>query len=210
MYKKIVFLDFDGTITSEETLVGVMNRLVSKEDFEKQYAAAMKEKMTISQMLKTFFREIPSSRISDVMDYIESVSIRPGFQEFLDYMNELKIPVVVISGGLKQMVYSKLEKYRAQILDIYCVDVDLSGPYMNLVSKFDDGNELLKKTDVMGFYDFQKSISIGDSHTDMKIAIAADQVFARDELADFMRDLGKPYEKWEDFYDIVKSMKEES
>jgi 2-hydroxy-3-keto-5-methylthiopentenyl-1-phosphate phosphatase len=209
MYKKIVFIDFDGTITSEETLVGAMKRLVSKEVFEKGYAEAMETKKTISESLREFFHEIPSNKISEIMAYIETVPIRPGFEEFLDYMKEVQIPVVVISGGLKQMVYSKIEKYKDQILDIYCVDLDLSGELMRLDSKFDDGIELLKKTDIMEFYNYEKAISIGDSYTDMKIAMASDQVFARDDLANYLTDVGKPYEKWDDFYDILEVMKSE-
>jgi 2-hydroxy-3-keto-5-methylthiopentenyl-1-phosphate phosphatase len=208
MYKNIVFIDFDGTITSEETLVGVMKKLVSKESFDKRFAEAKKAEKTISQMLKEFFSEIPSNRISEVMAYIETIPLRAGFEDFLDYLKEVQVPVVVISGGLSPMVNYKMQRYRGKLLDVHSVELNLTGQFMRLESSFDDGIELLKKTDIMRQYDYEKSICIGDSYTDMNMAMASDFILARDELADYLTKKGKVYEKWEDFYDVLKIVKE--
>ena len=79
---------------------------------------------------------------------------------------------------------------------------------MHLISQYDDGNELLKKTDVMALYDYEYAIGIGDSFTDMNMAQAVDTIFARDVLAKYLEKQGKSYIPYEDFFDVVKVMEE--
>ena len=79
---------------------------------------------------------------------------------------------------------------------------------MKLISQYDDGNELLKKTDVMALYQYEHAIGIGDSFTDMKMSQAVDTVFARDLLAKYLDKLGKPYFPYETFYDVTEVIRE--
>lgn len=123
-------------------------------------------------------------------------------------MKDLGIPVVVISGGVRQFSERKLAPYREQLEELHAVDLDVSGPKMKLISQYDDGNELLKKTDVMALYQYEHAIGIGDSFTDMKMSQAVDTVFARDLLAKYLDKLGKPYFPYETFYDVTEVIRE--
>lgn len=51
-------------------------------------------------------------------------------------------------------------------------------------------------------YDYNFAICAGDSYTDVRIAYAADLIFAMDTLADILDKEGKPYEPLECFHDI--------
>ncbi|HML38865.1 MAG TPA: haloacid dehalogenase-like hydrolase, partial [Bacillota bacterium] len=151
------------------------------------------------------FDHTPSSRFPEMMEYVRKVPIRDGFPEFLDEMEALGIPVVVISGGLRQLLEEKIGKYRDRFLGMHYVDLDISGEYMKLVSDYDDGREVLKKTDIMAQYDYRTAICIGDSYTDLNMAAASDIVFARDILAAYLKKEGKPFIPWNDFYDVIKA-----
>ncbi len=87
-----------------------------------------------------------------MLEYIDTVKIRPGFEEFLDKMAEKEIPVVVISGGFRQFSSRKLAPYMDKIAALHTVEMTVEGDKIKLVSQHDDGNELLKKTDVMKKY----------------------------------------------------------
>lgn len=206
MEKVIVFVDFDGTITSEETLVGALKIIVSDEEFQRKNKDLLNQKATISQVLHEAFEKTPSIKMAEIIDYVQTVSIRPGFEAFLDYLNERKIPMVVISGGLRQMLDAKIGQYKDRILNTHCVEVDTTHELMILKSDYDDGNELLKKTEIMKQYDYKMAICIGDSHTDIKIAMASDIVFARDFLADYLKAKEKPFYQWNDFFDIKNTL----
>ncbi len=207
MYKTIVFTDFDGTITMEDTLAGAIRLFAEPEEFRLYNEKLAKGEMTLSQVVRYAYDGAPSSRLPKMLDYVDSVAIRPGFPEFLDAMDALGIPVVVISGGVRQFSARKLAPYRDRLLGLHAVELDADGPSMHLVSGYDDGNELLKKTDVMALYQYERAIGIGDSFTDVNMAQAVDAVFARDVLAQVLQKLGKPFTPYEDFFTVAEAIK---
>lgn len=203
MYKTIVFVDFDGTITMEDTLVGAIRLFADPEEFQLYSKKLAHGEMTLSQVVRYAFDGAPADRLGQMLEYIETVPLRPGFSAFLDEMERREIPVVVISGGVRQFVERKLAPYRSRLLGLHAVDLDVSGSEMHLISQYDDGDELLKKTDVMALYSYEHSVGIGDSFTDRKMGLAVDTIFARDILAQYLQKLGKPYLPYEDFYDVI-------
>ncbi len=206
MYDTIAFVDFDGTITTEDTLEGAIRLFVSPEEYHRVKEKLVKGEMTLSQVVRYAFDGAPSAHLEGMLAYIEKAPVRPGFPEFLDAMEKRGIPVVVISGGVRQFVEMKLAPWRTKLLGIHAVDLDASGPEMKLLSPYDDGNELLKKTDVMALYDYRASIGVGDSFTDMKMALAVDTIFARDVLARYLQKMGRPYLPYETFFDVIHAV----
>ncbi len=207
MYDTIAFVDFDGTITMEDTLEGAIRLFASPEEFHSVKGKLVRGEMTLSQVVRYAFDGAPSSRLERMLDYVKGVALRPGFPEFLDEMDKRKIPVVVISGGVRQFVELRLAPWRGRLLGVHAVDLDTSGPGMKLVSPYDDGNELLKKTDVMALYDYRHAIGIGDSFTDMKMSLAVDTIFARDVLAAYLQKMGRQFLLYDTFFDVIEAVR---
>ena len=207
MYDIIVFVDFDGTITMEDTLEGAIRLFASPEEFHSVKGKLVRGEMTLSQVVRYAFDGAPSSRLERMLDYVKGVALRPGFPEFLDEMDKREIPVVVISGGVRQFVELRLAPWRGRLLGVHAVDLDTSGPGMKLVSPYDDGNELLKKTDVMALYDYRHAIGIGDSFTDMKMSLAVDTIFARDVLAAYLQKMGRQFLLYDTFFDVIEAVR---
>ncbi len=208
MYQTIIFVDFDGTITTEDTLARAIKLFADPDEFREYNEKLEKGQMTLSQVVRYAFDGAPADQLAKMLEYVDSVSIRPGFEEFLDKMNALNIPVVVISGGVRQFSERKLAPYRDKLTDLHAVDLSIEDEKMKLISSYDDGNELLKKTDVMALYQYEHAIGIGDSFTDMNMSQAVDTIFARDLLAKYLEKMGKPYLPYEDFFDIIQGIEE--
>lgn len=208
MYKTIVFVDFDGTITMEDTLVGAIRLFADPAEFRLYSEKLAKGEMTLSQVVRHAFDGAPSERLPRMLEYVKSVPLRPGFSEFLEEMDRRGIPVVVISGGVRQFVEEKLAPFRSRLLGVHAVDLDVSGPEMHLISQYDDGDELLKKTEVMALYPCEYAVGIGDSFTDRKMSRAVDAMFARDILAQYLQSHGVPYRPYEDFFDVIRDFPE--
>lgn len=209
LYRNIVFTDFDGTITTEDTLTGAIKPFVEQEEFYECYRKLERGEMTLSQVVRYAYDGRPASWIPDMLRYIDTVEIRPGFGEFLDRMKERNIPVVVISGGFRQFSERKLAPYMDRITALHAVELTEEDGTIRLISGYDDGNELLRKTDIMALYDYDHSIGVGDSFTDRNMAKAVDTVFARDQLAKYLGSIGRQYMPYEDFFDVMKGVEEE-
>lgn len=199
--KRIVFCDFDGTITAEETFVAVLKRFapaVSAELIPQMYA----QQLTLRQGVRQILESIPSSCYPEILEFTKLQPLRPGFTALLDWLESQAVPMVVISGGLRGMVEVVLGDLRQRVDAIHAVDVNTSGSRLQVLSEFEGGTELVDKVQVMAQYPADEKIAIGDSLTDLNMALETPVVFARDRLAQYLDRQQKPYIPWNDFFDV--------
>jgi 2-hydroxy-3-keto-5-methylthiopentenyl-1-phosphate phosphatase len=199
--KPVVFCDFDGTITVEETFVAMLKQFtpdVSAEIMPQLYDRTL----TLREGVKTLLESIPSSRYPEVIEFSRAQLIRPGLVELIDFLDSQSVPFVVVSGGIKLMVETVLGSLVNRVAGIYAVDIDATGNYWKVHSDFEAGTELIAKVKVMDLYPADEKIAIGDSVTDLNMALTAPIVFARDRLAKYLEEHSKPYIPWQDFFEV--------
>jgi 2-hydroxy-3-keto-5-methylthiopentenyl-1-phosphate phosphatase len=204
---RIVFCDFDGTITAVETFAGMLKEFaptLAAELMPLMYA----RKLSLREGVKRLLESIPSQLYPDIIEYGASKPLREGLGEFLDFLAAHQIPFVIISGGIKDMVEAALQrrhqgvKLIEKVTAIAAVEIDGSGDYLRVNSAFEGDTELVAKVRVMAKYPAIESIAIGDSVTDINMALQADLVFARDRLIEYLEAEGKAYIPWQNFRDI--------
>lgn len=203
--KRVVFCDFDGTITTEETFVGMLKHFtpeLSAQLMPEIYAL----RLTLREGVRQLLESIPSKRYPEILDYARTQVIRAGFVELLDFLDAQKVPLVVISGGLRGMVEIVLGSLTKRVHAIYAVDVETNGEYLQAKSEYEGDTELMSKVKVIEKYAPDESVAIGDSVTDLNMAMYASVVFARDRLAQYLDARQKPYTPWNDFFDIRDSL----
>ncbi|MGI6203662.1 MAG: HAD-IB family phosphatase [Anaerovoracaceae bacterium] len=206
-YENIIFLDFDGTVTCEETLSGAMMRVIPASVMAEYSKKLRNREISLTETLHAAFDTMDSEKLGIMLDYYSKVPLRDHFGEFLDLAEKLGIPVVLLSGGLEPFVEATIKPFRDKFLDVYYVKVDMSGGKMKLISDHEGDGYLLMKDEVMKNYDYDHAIAVGDGITDVEMAKASDLVFARDDLAKAMDAAGGEYVPWEDFGDIIAELK---
>lgn len=204
----VVFCDFDGTITAVETFVGMLKEFapeLSAELIPKMYAKQLSLKQGVRQLLHS----IPSQNYNDAIAYVKQQPLREGLGELIDFLSTRQIPFVVVSGGLRGMVEAALSrpwKEDKQLIDgvenIFAVEIDHSGEYLQTGSQFEGETELVAKVKVMEQWPAAETIAIGDSVTDINMALAADLVFARDRLIEYLNQENRDYIVWKNFFDV--------
>jgi 2-hydroxy-3-keto-5-methylthiopentenyl-1-phosphate phosphatase len=81
--KRIVFCDFDGTITVAETFVAMITRFapqMSAQLLPKIYA----KQIILRQGVRVMLESIPSSSYPELIEFTRSQPIRSGFIDFND------------------------------------------------------------------------------------------------------------------------------
>ncbi len=202
---RVVFCDFDGTITNEETFVALLKQstpLLSERLMPEMYA----RRMSLREGVRCLLESIPSARYPEFIEFAKSKVMRSGLPELLDFLDRHQVPFVVISGGVRVVVEMVLADLKPRMAGIYAVDLDTSGEFLRPISPFEDGNELVAKVKVMAQHPCDEKIVIGDSITDLNMALASPVVFARDRLAVYLHESNKPYIPWHDFRDIQRSL----
>ncbi|MEH2208679.1 MAG: HAD-IB family phosphatase [Nostoc sp.] len=199
--KRIVFCDFDGTITVDETFVAVLKKfapVLSAKLLPEMYA----KRLTLREGVKEILQSIPSASYPEILEFTKPQLIRPGFIELLDFLEFQGVSLIVISGGLRGMVEVVLDGIVHRIEKIYAVDVDISSAYLKVNSEYEGDTELIAKVQVMDRYPVDEKIAIGDSITDLNMGLQASVVFARSPLSQYLDEHQKPYIPWNDFFQI--------
>ncbi|MEO0948242.1 MAG: haloacid dehalogenase-like hydrolase, partial [Cyanobacteria bacterium J06641_5] len=106
---RIVFCDFDGTITVEDTFAGAIAPLVP-EAAERILPALFARQMTLRQGVRELLGAVPSDRYADILAYAAKQPIRAGFADLLAWLEARQVPLVVVSGGIEGMVRAVLDR----------------------------------------------------------------------------------------------------
>ena len=203
--KRVVFCDFDGTITVEETFVAMLKHFapeLSSKLMPEMYARRLSLRSGVRQLLES----IPSECYGEIIEFSRNIPMRSGLVELLDFLDAKGVHFVIVSGGLRIMVETVMGDLVDRASAIYAVDVDATGPRFHVNSEFEGDTELVSKVRVMEQYAAEERVAIGDSITDFNMALQASSVFARDRLAEYLDEQQKPYTKWDNFFDVLENL----
>ncbi len=214
--QKIVFCDFDGTITINDNIIAIIKHF-NPPGFEEIAQKTISTEISIKEGVSRLFRLLPSTMQEEVVSFgINNARIRDGFPEFLQYCKNNNIEFYVTSGGIDFFVYPIMERFDVPKEKIFCNNSDFSGEQIEIIWPHPcDGNcnkncGMCKTTIMRNFpADQYERIIIGDSVTDFEGAKLADQVFARSHLIEKCEELGLEHTVYETFFDIMESMSKE-
>lgn len=203
--RAVVFADFDGTITAHETFVAMLRRFapeLSAELIPEMYAL----RVTLREGVRRILESIPSASLPAIEASARAAPVRAGLNELLDFLDARAVPFVIVSGGLRVMVEATLGPLLARARAAYAVDVSAGSPTLRVRSELEGGDELVSKVDAMALHPCRESVAVGDSVTDLNMALAADLVFARDKLCGYLDERGVAYQSWGDFHDVRREL----
>jgi 2-hydroxy-3-keto-5-methylthiopentenyl-1-phosphate phosphatase len=195
-------LDWDGTVTEIDTLHLVLEEFGDREIYVR-VEEALGNSMTLNEVIAAEFETV-TAPLDDVVDWLlENARIRPGFAELAREHEPL-----IVSSGFHETIEPLLE--REGVLDA----VELRA---NRLDPRPDGWRVLFRAEhtcatcgePCKREDLPKDgqvIYVGDGYSDRCAALAADRVFARDGLADWLRSNGVPFEPLIDFRALVSEL----
>lgn len=213
--KKIVFCDFDGTITENDNIVAIIKHF-NPDGWEDLVNKVISTEISIQEGVGAMFALLPSSMEKEVVSFgINNAVIRQGFAEFVQYCKDSNIEFYVTSGGIDFFVYPLLAQFGIPNDHIYCNESDFSGQQIKILwphtcdEHCNNHCGMCKPTVMRKFPAEQyERIIIGDSVTDFEGAKLADTVFSRSHLTEKCRELGIPTTEFTTFHDIIEAMKQ--
>jgi HAD superfamily phosphoserine phosphatase-like hydrolase len=197
----VIIVDWDGTATTEDTLIKAMEEFGDWQVYLDASAALKRGEITLHEEIRRDAAGIKAP-LEDVQRWlVERMELRPGFREFA----ETRRPVIV-SSNFRQLIQPILEKEGLE-LEVRANEVEWHPDGWR--ASFRNGEacgtcgEPCKRADLPAA---ENVIYIGDGYSDRCAAQAADRVFARDALAGYLDDQGVAYEPYEDFFDIAAAL----
>jgi 2-hydroxy-3-keto-5-methylthiopentenyl-1-phosphate phosphatase len=201
----LIVVDFDGTITERDTLVDIVQEQ-APEVFDQVESDLQAGRITLRECIAREFEAVRGDHDEVVARAVERVRVRPGFAELVTAAQAAGHRVVVVSSGFESIIRPVLEQERVPEVDVVAHEVRFE-PDGSTV-EFRHGeicgvcDEECKRSVVDELRGDGPVVYVGDGYSDRCAALAADRVFARRELADYLDADGVAYEPFEDFTGI--------
>ena len=205
-----IFIDFDGTITSEDTNDKLVE-VFSNEEVVKFMKENDEREMTYIEYMDKLFSKL-KIREEEYLEFIlNEIKLSKGFLEFYENAKNLNIPIAIISGGFSNGIIPFLKKHGIDDAEIYSNHLNFQGNNVSLNFYHERDPKCCnigycgncKTIHVNQFRKrYKKIIFIGDGITDEPVASKADIVFAKDGLLDYCKENHIEYIAWNDFNDI--------
>ncbi|MGE4531122.1 MAG: HAD-IB family phosphatase [Acidithiobacillus sp.] len=198
---RALFCDFDGTITETEVFVAMMQHF-APEAAARVLPEIYAQRLTLREGLPLVLDSIASQRWPEMEAFVRNTTLRPGLAGLLTRAKQAGIPFIVVTGGFTRMAEIVLNPFRADIHAIHGLEVDTSGPTLRVFSPWQDSQELVAKVQVVQHYHPDTAVCIGDSITDLRVALQCPLVCARDRLAQYLAHEGKPFIPFDTLEDV--------
>jgi 2-hydroxy-3-keto-5-methylthiopentenyl-1-phosphate phosphatase len=210
MRGRTIVVDFDGTITEEDLLDAVAERFGDSAVYQHADAGLDAGRMSLHDVIRREFEPVRAPLDEVVAWVLENARIRPGFHELVDAAKRNGWRLVILSSGFRELIEPILEREGLGDVELLAneVNADPSGWRV----RFRDEEpctvcgEPCKRSTVAGLAGDDEVVYIGDGHSDRCAADDADVVFARRGLASWLGERGRPYESFEDFHSIVRTL----
>jgi HAD superfamily phosphoserine phosphatase-like hydrolase len=205
----LIVVDFDGTITQQDTLVAICRRH-APEVFSQVEKALDAGEISLYECIRREFEAIRGDHDALIAEAVELTEVRPGFAEFAGAAQDAGHRLVIVSSGFEAIIRPVLEREGVGELELVANQVRFS-PQRTVV-EFRHGeacdvcSEECKRSSVRDLNGSGTVVMVGDGYSDRCVARSADRVFARRSLARYLARENVPFEPFEDFFDVRRGL----
>ncbi len=203
--EKIIFCDFDGTITKKDTV----------DDFLKRFALPEWEEIELiwqngsigsDECLKRQLACVKDITLEKIYNFLESVEVDESFIDFYRFVTRNGIDLIVLSDGFDlfiDYIFKKLKlniRFFSNSLGFNDGKLSIGFPYRDDSCKVASG---VCKCRIVEKYSKEKFIYyIGNGRSDFCPSNLADFVFSKDQLTKFSLEKGYNFYNFDNFSEI--------
>jgi 2-hydroxy-3-keto-5-methylthiopentenyl-1-phosphate phosphatase len=195
-----LILDWDGTVTVRDTLWMLLERFGDREVFERM-EIALGATHTHRQVMEAEMATITAPLEEAVAFLVAGVEIRAGFRGVVERFRPL-----VLSSSFHETIEPVLAREGVEV-ELVANRIDARPDGWRVLWADDapcpECGELCKRRALPRC---RPLVYVGDGYSDRCAALAADRVFARGALADYLGSLGALFEPFEDFDDVAAAL----
>jgi 2-hydroxy-3-keto-5-methylthiopentenyl-1-phosphate phosphatase len=191
-------LDWDGTCTVRDTLLMVINEFGDPSREPEWDAALAAGTMTHREVMEAELATV-SVPLDEVVAYVvQHAELRPGFHELV----AAHAPVI-LSSSFHETIEPVLQR-EAVRATVHANRVDARPEGWRIRWESDSDCYVCGQPCKRGALPAGDVVYVGDGFSDRCAAAAARRVFARDGLADYLRERALPFEPFDTLHDVAR------
>ncbi|MEI7811201.1 MAG: MtnX-like HAD-IB family phosphatase [Ignavibacteria bacterium] len=209
-----VFIDFDGTITTQDAGEAFVNTFGEPVKVREIIERWMNNEITSPQSWYLMFDTIKDLNLTEFERFINTISIDSAFKSFALYCNQYHYEIRVLSDGFDFYIKNILKREELDYLEVYCNRAVVSQE-KRIIPQFPYGDEECKFCGnckrnhiLVNSNDEDYSIYIGDGYSDKCPVQFCDFVFAKGDLLRYCEINRITYFPFKDFNDVTRRLEE--
>jgi 2-hydroxy-3-keto-5-methylthiopentenyl-1-phosphate phosphatase len=207
---RTLVVDFDGTITEQDLLDTIAQTFGDEEVYREVDEGLDDDSLTLNEVIRREFEPVRAP-LGEVRDWVlENVRVRPGFRELVDLARQRDWRVVIVSSGFRELIEPVLDREGLGELEVLSNTVDPDPDGWKVQFRVSEPCEVCgqpcKRSTAAAIADGTELVYVGDGYSDRCAAELADVVFARRGLASYLEERGVPFERFEDFHSVARSL----
>ncbi len=196
-----VFCDFDGTITSHDSIVFLTERFGGGPGFRSDAFSRIKSgEWSVHDAIAHELASVKISWAEAVQVLTANIKVDSFFEEFVSWCDERSLRIRVVSSGMRPVVELLIGHLG---LEVYAHPVTISAegwryqpdPSMMKVPVLEEARR-----------HSERLVYIGDGTSDVCAIPYVDDLFAKRYLADYCEENGVPYIPFDTFRDVQKRL----
>lgn len=188
--KPVIFLDFDNTLTDGDMLDALIEEFSPDDRWRVWEAEWVAGRLSARDCLQ---RQIENLRVSReaLLDRAASVRVDPCFARILRWARPRQVEVIIVSDSFVPIIVHVLRHNAIEGVPVIANQLEFSGDRLRPSFPYHDpasprsasakGRHLAARRD-------RTVVFAGDGRSDLDAALEADVVFAKDALADALRE----------------------
>jgi 2-hydroxy-3-keto-5-methylthiopentenyl-1-phosphate phosphatase len=207
---RTLVVDFDGTITEQDLLDTIAKTFGDEEVYREVDEGLDDDSLTLNEVIRREFEPVRAP-LGEVRDWVlGNVRVRPGFRELVDLARKRDWRVVIVSSGFRELIEPVLDREGLGELEVLSNTVDPDPDGWKVQFRVSEPCEVCgqpcKRSTAAAIADGTELVYVGDGYSDRCAAELADVVFARRGLASYLEERGVPFERFEDFHSVARSL----
>jgi 2-hydroxy-3-keto-5-methylthiopentenyl-1-phosphate phosphatase len=188
---RTIAVDFDGTVTEIDLLDTIARDFGDPVVYQEVDEGLDAGTMPLREVITREFEPVRRPLEEVVQWELENVRVRDGFRDFVRFAGEQGWRVVIVSSGFHELIEPILEREGVEVeLHANRVDPDPAG--WRVEWRYDEACDSCGES-------CKRSIV-------QELAAGGDLVFATRGLAEYLDERGIPYERFDDFHDVVRGL----
>ena len=209
MSGRTIAVDFDGTVTEMDLLDTIARDFGDPVVYQEVDDGLDEGTMPLREVITREFEPVTAPLEEVVQWELDNVRVRDGFRDFVELAREQGWRLVIVSSGFHELIEPILEREGVDV-ELHANRVDPSTDGWRVEWRYDSScescGESCKRSIVQELAGDDELVYIGDGYSDRCAAEASDKVFATRGLAEYLDKRGIPYERFDDFNDVVRGL----
>ncbi len=193
-----VFCDFDGTITNRDSIVFLTERFGGGPDFREDVLfKIVSGEMTVFEAIEQELATVSAGWQEALAVLQAEISVDPFFGDFVVWCRDRRIPLAVLSSGMRPVVEAFVGRFRVPIF-AHSVEISSSGWRYRRVEQND------KQSLLDSLPEGDEVVYVGDGTSDVAVIPFVDHLFAKEGryLAEHCRINGVAFTSFRNFAEI--------